>query len=252
MDNRKNYRLYGTGIFSTIAVGDGMPIHWEKHWKRILANAETIGIDLHAFRSDIILSRLTKAIKENGLIDGKARLTFFDNRSGEIWPSDDATDSPPAVLDILVGESRPLPKELSVTLSPYTINSRSPLAGVKSCNYLDPILSLEEAKKRGFREAIRVNERGHVTSACMANVFWEKEGEMFTPALSTGCLAGTTREYVLENIVCREVEVPIEELEQADAIFLTSAGIGIARVANYEGRRLNDLRHGIEELWPPI
>jgi branched-subunit amino acid aminotransferase/4-amino-4-deoxychorismate lyase len=252
MDNRKNYELYGSGIFSTIAVRDGMPIHWEKHWKRVLANAETIGIDLHHFRSDDVLSRLTKAIEDHGLIDGKARLTVFDNRSSEIWPSDDATDSPPAVLDILVGKSRPLPKELSVTLSSYAVNARSPLAGVKSCNYLEPILSLEEAKKRGSHEAVRLNERGHITSACMANVFWEKGGEMFTPALSTGCLAGTTREYVLENIDCREVEAPIEELEQADAIFLTSAGVGIARVANYEGRRLKDSRHTVEELWPPV
>lgn len=251
MDNRKNYKLYGTGVFSTIAVGDGMPIHWEKHWRRILANAETIGIDLHDFRSHDVLSRLTKAIEDHGLIDGKARLTFCDNKPSEIWPSDDSTDLSPTVLVILVGESRPLPKELSVTLSPYAVNARSPLAGVKSCNYLEPILSLEEAKKRGFNEAIKVNESGHITSACMANVFWEKGGEMFTPALSTGCLAGTTREYVLENIDCREVEAPIEELEQADAIFLTSAGLGIARVVNYEGRRLKDLRHAVEELWPP-
>jgi branched-chain amino acid aminotransferase len=251
MDNRKNFKLYGSGIFSTIAFSEGRPIHWQKHWKRLQANAATVGIDMDAYQPDAVLLKLTKAINDKGLTDGKARLTFYDNRASEIWPDDAASDAKTA-LDILIGERRSLPKDFRLAISPYPVNSRSPLAGVKSCNYLEPILSLEEAKKRGFHEAIRINERGHVTSACMANVFWERGGEMFTPALSTGCLAGTTREYVLENIDCCEVEAPIEELEQADAIFLSSAGLGIARVAKCERRSLEDSRHAVEELWPLV
>lgn len=250
MDNRKNFKLYGSGVFSTVAVRDGRPILWEKHWKRIHADAATLGLELHTYGPDDVLAELMKAIDERALLDGKARLTFYDTRTGDIWPNGDSSDSPTA-LDILIGERRALPSEFCISVSPYPINSRSPLAGVKSCNYLEPILSLEEAKKRGFHEAIRLNERGHVTSACMANVFWEKGGEMFTPALSTGCLAGTTREYVLENMECHEVEAPIEELEQADAVFLASAGLGILQIAELDGRKLSAEKHPILDLWPP-
>lgn len=251
MDDRKNFKLYGSGIFSTIAVREGKPIHWEKHWNRLQTNAKAIGIDLHTYQPDAVLLKLTKAINDKGLTDGKARLTFYDNRASEIWPDDAASDARTA-LDILIGECRSLPKDFRLSISPYPINSRSPLAGIKSCNYLEPILSLEEAKKRGFHEAIRLNERGHVTSACMANVFWEKGGEMFTAALSTGCLAGTTREYVLENIDCREVEAAIGEIEAAHAVFLTSAGLGIVRVALFERRTLSPGASRIEDLWPPL
>jgi branched-subunit amino acid aminotransferase/4-amino-4-deoxychorismate lyase len=79
----------------------------------------------------------------------------------------------------------------------------------------------------------------------MANLFWAKNGEMFTPSLNTGCLAGTTREYVLEGLECREVEVGIEALEAAEDIFLTSAGVGIVQVDEFNGRPMQLGRYGI-------
>ncbi len=249
MDNRKNFKLYGSGVFSTIAFSEGRPFQWERHWKRLQTNAVRLGIDMHAYQSDAVLAQLTRTIRENVLKDGKTRLTFYDSRTNEIWPSDDSSDCP-TTLDILIGERRSVPNEFFLSVSPFPINSRSPLAGIKSCNYLEPILSLDEVRGRGFHEAIRVNERGFVTSACMANVFWVKGGELFTPGLPTGCLAGTTREFVMENIDCREVEVGVEALDDAEAIFLTSAGIGVVRVAEFEGNRLEKVDHPILHLLP--
>jgi branched-subunit amino acid aminotransferase/4-amino-4-deoxychorismate lyase len=121
---------------------------------------------------------------------------------------------------------------------------------VKSCNYLEKILAKGEAKRRGFDEAIQLNERSEIVSACMANVIWQKHGRLFTPSLKTGCLGGTTREFVLENSDCDEVEVGLEELRSADEIFLTSAGIGIVQVAEFEGRKLLRDKHPISRLLP--
>jgi branched-subunit amino acid aminotransferase/4-amino-4-deoxychorismate lyase len=84
----------------------------------------------------------------------------------------------------------------------------------------------------------------------MANVFWETDGKLFTPSLKTGCLPGTTREYVLENVECEEVEASIEELKEADRIFLTSAGIGIVTVAYCNERRLDISEHRLPSLFP--
>jgi branched-subunit amino acid aminotransferase/4-amino-4-deoxychorismate lyase len=126
------------------------------------------------------------------------------------------------------------------------------LAGVKSCNYLEKILAKEEARNRGFAEAIQLNERGEVSSACMANVFWLRDGILFTPSLRTGCLAGTTRGFILENLECEEVEVRIEELLSADEMFLTSAGLGVAQVSEFEGRKLRGEPHSIGGLLPSV
>lgn len=245
-----NSFLYGKGVFTTILVDDGSPVLWEKHWKRLRSSADAIGLDLTNFVSESVLAELLRAVEQTDLINAKARITLFDQRNSELWPSDEPADVPTGI-SIIVGERRPVPDEFRLTVSIYPINSRSPLAGLKTCNYLEPIMSLEEARKRGFHEGVRLNERGHVTSACMANVLWEKDGELFTPALSTGCLAGTTREYVLEKIDCREVEAGIDAIEQSEAIYLTSAGLGIVRLAEFDGKTFSERSHPLRSLWPP-
>ena len=111
-------------------------------------------------------------------------------------------------------------------------------------------MTYQEARASAFDEAIRLNEKGFVASACMANVFWEKGGKLFTPSISTGCLAGTTREFVMENFDCEEVEAGVEAVGSADRIFLTSAGIGMAPVAEFNGRRLDASEHPLMGLIP--
>ena len=237
--------LYGTGVFTTIAVNERESFLWEKHWRRIKSNAEKLKIDLTEFSDTTTRAAVDELINKNNIANARARITFFDKSSSKLWPFEStATTS----LLIMTGDLRPIPDNFRLTVSPFTINSRSPLAGIKSCNYLEKLLAMEEAKGRGFDEAIQVNERGHVTSATMANVFWLKNGGIHTPSLATGCLPGTTREYVLENLECREVEAGVEELDSAEAIYLTSAGLGVTQVAEYNGRRLQSPPHPITQL----
>ena len=151
---------------------------------------------------------------------------------------------------IMTADLRTVGENFKLTVSPHLINSTSPLAGVKSNNYLEKIIAKDEAKQRGFDEAIQLNERGEIASASTANIFWLKGGRLFTPSVETGCLAGTTRELVLENIDCEEVEVGIDELEAADEMFLTSAGIGIVHVANFNEQKLRQNDHSITKLLP--
>ena len=242
-----NSFLYGKGIFSTVAIRDGKALLWDKHWARLRSNAEIIGIPFEGVDQRELLIELEKHIKERSINNGRARLTFFDERSSEIWPAEISVEQHTS-HHIIVGERRQIPENFKLTVSPYPVNSRSPLAGVKSCNYLENLISFENAKTGGFNEAIRLNERGEITSACMANVFWLRENSLYTPSLKTGCLAGTTREFVLEKVECSEVETGIEELEKADAIFLTSAGVGIAGINEFDGTILRRPDHPLLRL----
>jgi len=216
--------LYGKGIFTTVAIHDSIAFLWEKHWQRLIANSQKIGIDLSEFSEEITLQSLLETIKKNRLTHGRARLTFFDETPSSVWQIDSKSRTN---LLIQTGETRSAPEIFRLTVSPNRINSTSPLAGVKSCNYLENILALENAKAKGFDEAIRLNEKGEIVSACLANVFWIKSGRVFTPPLETGCLEGTTRSFVLENFKVEERRSKLAELMKADEIFLTSAGIGI-------------------------
>lgn len=245
MMQTSNSSLYGKGIFTTLAFRDGEVFLWEKHWRRLTDNAAKIGLDLIEHTEQSTHDALNAAIATSGFADGRARITFVDDGPSELWSNDREQKT---TRSIIVAGQRIIPRPFKLTGSPYPINSRSPLAGVKSCNYLENILALDEAKQRGFHEAVRVNELGSVTCAAMANIFWSKDDQLFTPSLTTGCLAGTTREYVLENFVCREVEAEIDVLVEADAIFLTSAGIGVGQVSEFDGRELSQQLHPITKL----
>ncbi len=216
--------LYGKGVFTTIAIFGSEPFLWEKHWHRLNSNAKTIGVDLSEFDENRVKDQLQKLVEKNSVIQGRCRITFFDESSSKIW-SDDLGQQ--TSLLVQTADLVEFNEVFSLTFSGFPINSKSPLSGVKSCNYLDNLLALEDARSKEFDEAIRLNERGEIVSACMANIFWVKEEQLFTPNLETGCLAGTTRELILERFKVLEVSAKSSEINKSDEIFLTSAGIGL-------------------------
>jgi branched-chain amino acid aminotransferase len=191
---------------------------------------------------------LQELIAANSVNSGRARVTIFDESSSGIWVSN--KDARIGVL-VLTGDLREQGTEIQLTFSPFSINSASPLAGVKSCNYLEHLLAREEARKRGFDEALRLNERGEIVSACMANLFWLSNGRLFTPGLETGCLAGTTREFILENVACEEMETERDVLLTAESLFISSAGFGVREVRSLDGKVFEPCQHEILHLLSP-
>lgn len=231
--------LYGRGVFTTVAVRGAQPFLWKKHWRRLSDNAAKLEIGLAEFSDESARNALAEVIEVNNLTDARARLTFFDESASRIWNFGGAKKTS---LLITTADAEPVSPRLRLTVSPFRLNSASPLAGVKSCNYMEKILAANEAKKRGFDEAVQLNERGAIASACLANIFWLAGGKLFTPPLAAGCLAGTTREFLLEEaektgrVECVEMESDLSCLRNADAIFLTSAGFGITQIAEFDGR----------------
>ena len=216
--------LYGKGVFTTIAIRNSLPCLWQKHWRRLSRDAETIGIDIGDLDESKLKSSLRKIIEKNKVIEGRSRITIFDASSNRLWKQDifDGTS-----FLIQTGESIRIVERLFLSFSSFRVNSKSPLTGVKSCNYLDNLIAFENAKSRGFDEAIRLNERDEITSACLANIFWVNNGRLFTPHLETGCLAGTTRELLLEVHNVYETRAHASVIKEADEIFVTSAGMGL-------------------------
>lgn len=242
-----NAALYGSGVFTTVAIIRGKPLLWEKHWRRLAANALSIGLDTSDFDEPFVSGALREVIEKNQVVNGRARITFFDGSESVLWSE---KDEKKCVISIITGEPRKKPEVLKLTVSPYRLNSASPLAGVKSCNYLENILALNEARRRGYHEAIRLNQREEIAGGCMSNVFWLRGGVLHTPNLATGCLSGTTREFVMEKLACIETAATVDSLRQADAIYLTSAGFGITQVSVFEERRFDAGSQAIEAIWP--
>jgi 4-amino-4-deoxychorismate lyase len=234
--------LYGRGVFTTLAVHNQRPFLWSEHWARLIDHAARAGVDTSQLEEESVGALLAKLIKQNKVKDGRARITLLSTSERGAWEVK-GFDFRKADLVIITGDAKPAPEEgLALTVSPYRVNTLSPLIGIKSVNYLDHILSWEEARKRDFDEAVTMNERGEVVSTTLANIFWVTDGTIHTPTLSTGALAGTTRARVIE--LASELSVPLVEgvydlsdLGDADEIFLTSAGQGIGIVTTFDFHR---------------
>jgi 4-amino-4-deoxychorismate lyase len=233
--------LYGRGVFTTLAVHQGRPFLWQEHWARLMLHAERAKVDCGSLTEEQTHALLHKLIEANGVREGRARVTLFSGAWREgVWGSAEGEEEGRTRLLLMTGDAHvPAEDGLALTVSPYRINTLSPLVGVKSVNYLEHIIAWEEARARDFHEALMMNERGEVVGAAMANICWVKDGSLHTPALQTGALAGTTRGRILA--LAEDLGIPVvegfNELAQvgdADEIFLTSAGLGVRFVTTFD------------------
>ena len=253
--------LYGRGVFTTLAIYNSQPFLWSKHWQRLTAHAKKLDVDYTGCTEKGVGDALRKLIAVNQVKEGRARVIMLARSGRDFWkmktPGTKKTD-----LLIMTGESQKVsPNGLSLAVSPYRVNTFSPLSGIKSLNYLDHVLSWEEAQSRDFDEAVVLNERGEIVSATTANLFWAKDGTIHTPTLSTGALAGITRECVIE--IANKHFIPLLEgiyemtdLTDADEIFLASSSLGVAPVTTFDFRRYavepgsltSIIRQGLQDL----
>jgi 4-amino-4-deoxychorismate lyase len=234
--------LYGRGVFTTLAIYDAQPFRWSKHWQRLTSHAAKLDINYSGCTEKNVGDALRKLVAFNQVKEGRARVIMLARSGRDIWntktPGTKKTD-----LLIMTGDSQKVSQNgLSLAVSPFRVNTFSPLSGIKSLNYLDHVLSWEEAQSRDFDEAVVLNERGEIVSGTTANLFWAKNGTLHTPTLSSGALAGITRECVIE--IANKHFIPLLEgiyempdLTDADEIFLTSSSLGVAPVTTFDFRR---------------
>ena len=234
--------LYGRGAFTTVAIYNDHPFLWPDHWERLADHAGRLDISCAGLDEKSVGLGLQKLISVNRVSEGRARVILLARSSRHVWQ---ANPPGPRKTDLLImtGERQKVPPSgVSLAVSPFRLNTFSPLTGIKSLNYLDHVLSWEEAHARDFDEAVMLNERGEIVSATMANIFWVKDGTVHTPALSTGALAGITRGRVIK--LASEHFIPLIEgvyemgdLTDADEILLTSASLGVAIVTTFDFRQ---------------
>jgi branched-chain amino acid aminotransferase len=144
-------------------------------------------------------------------------------------------------------------KLLNITVSPYCRpHPRSTKVEAKACgHYVNSILATTEARDKGFDEALLLDCDGFLAEGSGANLFFEKDGVLYTPQLGN-ILPGITRDTVLE--ICAEHGIPVEQgrykpelLLDADGAFFCGTGaevVGIQTVDGYHMRNKWENTHG--------
>ena len=145
---------------------------------------------------------------------------------------------------VVAAAMAPAPETTAVVRVPWPRNERGAMAGVKSTSYAENVVALAEAVKYGATEAIFENLAGHLCEGTGTNVGYVVDGEVRTPTLASGCLAGVTRALLLEWYDVVEVDEPITVLDSADEIFLmsttdTSRACTGWTIGNYSARAID-------------
>ncbi len=223
--------LYGWGLFETMRSRNNKIVYLNEHLARIKKSCRLLRIKFN-YPPDKLKKAIKETVKINGLKDAKVRLG--------VWKvSLDKAD-----VCIIAKEYKPFPEAkykqgFSCLVTDSKQNENSCLAQHKTANYLAFQLAYEEARTRGFDEAIIINNGGYAAEASRANLFMAKNNVLFTPALECGCLNGITRKVIFNfarkgKITLEEGKFSLQDIYGSDEVFLTNSLMGIMPVRSIE------------------
>ena len=222
----------GDGVFEAVKVVDGRPFALTRHLDRLGRSAA--GLGLPAPDTAEVRRGVEAVLAADDLPLARLRITY----TGGVAPLGSGRgDAPPTVVvaaDVLA-PSRPTTAVVTV---PWPRNERGVLAGLKTTSYAENVVALAYAAERGGSEAIFSNLAGHLCEGTGSNVFYVVDGELRTPTLGSGCLAGISRALLLEWYGGREVDEPIDVLTRAEEVFLLSTTRDVQAVSRCDDREL--------------
>ncbi len=233
--------LSGWGLFTTLRLYDGKPFAFERHWQRLSRDAARIDLPFE-FSAERVRADLVELARANRMKEGAARLYFIYNKLG-YWQGD---ESMPQVDLLMYTADLPLRQGAArLAVEEHGRYTAHPLTGTKVISWLQNVWALERAHRRGFDDALLLNERGEVAECTAANVFCVRGALVETPPLSSGCLAGVSREVLLQigpeaGLPIAERPLTLQELLSADEVFITSTTREVQPVAQIEEHEIRE------------
>ncbi|AEW97648.1 MULTISPECIES: aminotransferase class IV [Streptomycetaceae] len=222
----------GDGVFETVKTVAGTAFALDRHVARLARSAR--GLGLPEPDGDRVRRACAEVVAANPAPLGRLRITY----TGGVSPLGSDRGEAGATLVVALAPTTPHPPATAVVTVPWARNDKGALTGLKTTSYAENVLALARAKERGATEALFANTRGHLCEGTGSNVFVVVGGELLTPPLDSGCLAGITRQLVLEWTGAREAELPMEILREAEEVFLTSTVRDVQGVHRVDDRDL--------------
>lgn len=192
----------------------------EEHYERLKNSAAALNLPYH-WSTEELIAATYEVLKRNDLQDAyirplvfaPANMSFIENTSSHIT--------------IQAWEMQPFLGEKLLRVMTSSFQRPNPkgfkIEAKASGHYVNSILASQEAKAKGFDEALLTDMNGNVAEGPGANVFYEKDGQLYTPATGQ-ILPGITRATVIE--ICKELGITVtekvismDELKTSDAAF---------------------------------
>jgi branched-chain amino acid aminotransferase len=221
---------YGDGLFETMKIKNGKIELVDGHFARLWKGMQVLQFDVPKHFSPDKLEEQVIALAKKNVHESAARVRLSIIRGdGGLYDAKNHTPN-------FIIQTWPLPEGNGEW------NSNGLVAGIysdvkKSCdilsnlkhnNYLPYVLAALKAKKEKWNDSILLNTAGNICDSTIANIFLVKDGIIFTPALSEGCVAGVMRQSLLQFLKVNDWQVNEKviteaDLFAADEIFFTNS-----------------------------
>jgi branched-chain amino acid aminotransferase len=208
--------IVGDGVFETLKVVDGVPFALTRHLGRLKRSAD--GLGLPEPDDEVVRAAVAETLAADPEA-GRLRITW----SSGLGPLGSDRGDGPGTLLVASSSGTVWPETVRVHLCEWTRNERGALTGLKTTSYAENVRALEAAHQRGASEALLANTQGRLCEGTGTNVFLVVDQLLVTPPLSSGCLAGITRDLILELADVVERDVDPGEFAEASEAFLTSS-----------------------------
>jgi D-alanine transaminase len=237
---------FGDGVYEVIRVYNGCLFTVDEHLARFKKSSERISISL-PFSTNQLKVMLEELVEKNKLQNGIVymQITRGTAPRNHAFPVEKVTPTLVAYTKVV---ERPLDSIKFGVKTILTEDIRWLRCDIKSLNLLGNLLAKQKAAMEGCFEAIL--HRGHyVTEGSTSNVFIVKNGVLITHESNHLILKGITKDVVLE--VCAKVQLPaversftLDELDQADEVFLTGTTAEIMPIVEINGKKVNNSEPG--------
>jgi|CXWL01.1.fsa_nt_gi branched-chain amino acid aminotransferase len=215
---------YGDGVFDTMIVHAGKIYQFDWHIERLTRGLQAIRIN---FNTTNLLPLCTKLLRANNFTDGLLRIQITRGISGRGYLPDSTKTNPTLIIETITAPAMgKTPAKL--WQGSYTKLSKNSLpVQFKLCQGLNSTLARMEAEENNCFDALMLNEKGKICETSSANIFWLKNSELYTPALTCGVLEGSVRAAIirLSPYKIYEIKATIEDLHHAEAVFITNVAL---------------------------
>ncbi|WP_439134754.1 aminodeoxychorismate lyase [Pseudomaricurvus sp.] len=227
---------FGDGVFETLRVRHSAIPLWPYHRDRLLAGCQRLAIDVDVHQVEHWVDELLK--HHDATVDGVVKIIVTRGAGGRGYAIDKSL-IPTIVCSLHPGAPQAGPS-MSLYLCQQRLSRNPLLAGIKHLNRLENVLLKAECQNAGFEDGLVLDDQ-FVIEAVSSNVFFERDDELFTPALTRCGVEGVMRRFILEELApelgvkVNVKDITVDELNGFSAMFCSNSVRGIVPVASLKG-----------------
>ncbi len=221
--------MYGEGVFDTLRIYSGKTLFFDRHFNRTRDGLDTLGITIpESITASRIKADIKKLLRRNKLstTDAIVRLQFWRDGNRGYHPDEEGK-----VRYAITASECParFDSPSLTTVDRRRIPSQSQPSQYKFSNGINYILAAQEASQKGADDALMQTVDGHISETTIANVFWRKGNNVFTPSEKCDLLPGITRDIMME-LINRHQELELgngfyelDHIVQAESVWICNS-----------------------------